>query len=363
LKIAYIGLRGVPANYSGIEKAVEEIGSRLATKHDITVYCMASRYKDQIPTSKGMSLKYITNLSGKNVEMISYAFMSTLKACFSNNQLIHFHAIGPSSFAILARLFGKKVVSTNHGLDWRRSKWGKVAKAYLKFGEYVSAKFTHSTISVSRYIKEYYLARYNSNVIYIPNGKDTTIEPTLAALNKFNIIKNQYILFVGRVTQEKGIQHLCQAFNECRFDKAMKLVIVGGSIDTFKDELDNEFKSNNNIIFTGPIYNRSDLAGLYSNASLFVLPSEIEGQSIVILEALSYGCRVLASDIPENVDLLSHFGSYFHVKDISNLKMRMLDAINNDSHYLKADLEMYLENHDWDKIANQTEQVYLNLMK
>jgi glycosyltransferase involved in cell wall biosynthesis len=364
MRIAYIGLRGVPANYSGIEKAVEEIGGRLSNKHEITVYCMASRYKERPPFYKGMALKYIPNIPGKNFEMISYAFLSTLRACFSKADVIHFHAIGPTSFAILARLFGKKVVSTNHGLDWRRSKWGKLAETYLKFGEYVSAKFTHRTISVSKYIQKYYIQKYLTEVVYIPNGKDKNIEPNLKALEKYKIETDHYILFVGRVTQEKGIQYLCRAFNESTFDRGMKLVIVGGAIDTFKVELETEFQSNSKIIFTGPLYDRNELAGLYSNASLFVLPSEIEGQSIVILEALSYGCSVLASDIPENMDLLDKYGNFFRVGSLYDLKENLIEALNN--HRLKivnkTDLEVFLEKHDWNRIAIETEQVYFGVI-
>jgi glycosyltransferase involved in cell wall biosynthesis len=363
MKIAYIGLRGVPANYSGIEKSVEEVGSRLSGRHDIIVYCMANKYVTRLPYFKGMKLKYIPNIPGKNFEMISYAFISTLKACFSKADLIHFHAIGPTSFAVIARLFGKKVVSTNHGLDWQRSKWGKLARIYLKFGEYMSAYFTHRTISVSKYIQKYYAEKYSKDVVYIPNGKDEKIDQKLSVLERFKLERDHYVLFVGRVTQEKGIKLLCHAFNEIVSERKMKLVIVGDSLDTYKKDIETEFQLNKKIVFTGPIYDRGELAGLYSNASLFVLPSEIEGQSIVILEALSYGCPVLASNIPENVDLLGKYGRFFKVKNLSDLKENLMSALKNAKLKNKVDLEVFLERHDWNKIALRIERVYLGLNK
>ena len=364
MKIAYIGLRGIPASYSGVEKAVEEIGSRLSEKHDITVYCMKRKYIDRPATYKGMKLEYIPSLPGKNVEMISYAFLSTLRACFSRADIIHFHAIGPSSFALLARLFLKKTISTNHGLDWKRAKWGKIAKLYLQFGEYVSAKFTHATISVSGYIKDYYKEKYGAQLYYIPNGKDNAqnVKVNLNALDRFKLHKGKYLLFVGRVTPEKGIQNLCQAF--CKMSKSdLKLAIVGGSIDDYKNRLADEFKHNADIIFTNPIYDRNELAGLYTNANMFVLPSEIEGQSIVILEALSYGCRVLASDIPENKDLLKHFGNYFEVGNITNLQETLMVLSKSIDKPDPLEITAYLQLHNWDKIALDTETLYKKIIK
>lgn len=361
MKIAYIGLRGVPASYSGIEKSVEEIGSRLAKSgNEVVIYCMKNKYTKKLNSYKGLRLKYVFSIPGKNTEMISYAFFSTLRACFSNANILHFHAIGPASFSIIARLFFKKVVVTNHGLDWKRSKWGFFAKLYLKFGEAISAKIPNSTIVVSKYIKDYYYKKYKSNVTYIPNGKDDIKDIKISSklLENFKLKPYQYILYVGRITPEKCINDLCKAFSNIS-DTKFKLVIVGESIDDYQKKLQNEFKDIR-IIFTGSIYDRNLLAGLYNFSNLFVLPSKIEGQSIVILEALSYGCRVLASNIPENKELLQEFGQYFNVGDRFDLQCKLYNLILTSKEDLRQNkkLKEYLEIHNWDKIAKQTELVY-----
>ena len=171
MRIAFIGLRGVPAKYSGIERAVEEIGSRLVSKgHEVTVYCMASRYKKGPSSYKGMNLVYIPTVKKKNLEMIIYAFYSAIHSIFKKYDIVHFHAIGPSTMAIFPRIFGKKTVVTVHGLDWQRSKWSKFAKNYLRVGEWTSINFPNSTIVVSRSLKKYYEAKYKKEVVYIPNG-------------------------------------------------------------------------------------------------------------------------------------------------------------------------------------------------
>jgi len=175
MKIAYIGLRGVPAEYSGIEKAVEEIGVRLVKRrHKITVYCMAERYRKKVISYKGIRLKYIPTVKSKNLEMIFYAFLSAVCSSFENYDITHFHAIGPSTLSFIPKLVGKKIVVTVHGLDWQREKWGKFASVYLRFGEWTSSFIPHQTIVVSKTLKQYYEKKYSKEVNYIPNGVNSS---------------------------------------------------------------------------------------------------------------------------------------------------------------------------------------------
>lgn len=356
MKIAYIGLRGLPANYSGVEKAVDEISSRLKEKHDITVYCMGKKKPNDPTEYNGIKLKYVRCIPGKNTEMISYALFSTLKACFSNVDLIHLHAIGPASMSLFAILFGKKVVVTNHGIDYQRSKWGKLAKTYLKFGEWMSANFAHAVIGVSKHIQQHYSDKYKRKIDYVPNGLDKSTEFSCDALDKFILQSKEYILYVGRVTSEKNVHLLIQAFKNINTTK--KLVIVGGVSDQQYQTMLNELCANNNrIIFTGPVYDRSIVNTLYKNAYLFVLPSEIEGLSIVMLEAMSFGCPILASNIAENKELLLENGYFFNSGSVTDLQ-NVLTTLLNSQETLKTVDVSNLDQFNWDKIAEQTEKIY-----
>ena len=311
MKIAHIGLRGVPAEYSGIERAVEEIGVRLAKKgHEVTVFSMAGCYKEKKSSYKGIRLKYVPTIKSKNFEMICYAFISAVLSAFGNFDIINFHAIGPSTMSFIPKLFGKKMIVTVHGLDWQRGKWGPFAKNYLKFGEWTSIHFPHRTVVVSNTLKQYYENKYHKHVDYIPSGiNNTKFIPLNEVSKRFSIEKNRYLLFVGRLTKEKNIHLLIKAFKKIKTD--MKLVIVGrGSshTDDYIYELKKLKNSDEPIIFTGPIYNQL-LEQIYSNAYLFVLPSALEGLPVALLEALSHGNSVLVSDIPENIEILEDKGS------------------------------------------------------
>ena len=142
MRIAHIGLRGIPAKYSGIERAVDEIATRLAAHgHDVTVYCMAGRYSEKPRSYRGINLRYVPTLPTKNLEMIVYSFLAAISGTLGSYDVLHFHALGPSMMACIPRSLGKKTVVTVHGLDWQREKWGPVARAYLKLGEYASWRF------------------------------------------------------------------------------------------------------------------------------------------------------------------------------------------------------------------------------
>lgn len=370
LKIAYIGLRGIPAEYSGIEKAVEEIGVRLVEKgHEVTVYCMAGRYKNKVNSYRGIKLKYIPTIKSKNFEMICYALFSTVSSTLGDYDISHFHAIGPSTVSFIPKIFRKKLVVTVHGLDWQRGKWGRFAKTYLKLGEWTSVRIPHRTIVVSKTLKQYYENKYSKKVNYIPNGINSSKYVALSAAGKrFSIEKKRYVLFVGRLTREKNIHLLVQAFK--RIKTEMKLLIVGGSshTDDYIRELKKIAFDDRRIVFTGPVYDRL-LAEIYSNAYLFVLPSALEGLPLVLLEALSYENGVLVSDIPENVEVIQDGdalrGFTFKSGRVESLEVILGDLVehpNKVENMRRKGRELVLRQYNWDIVANETVELYKELI-
>jgi len=370
LKIAFIGLRGIPAEYSGIEKAVDEIGVRLVAKgHEVTVFCMAGRYREKVNSYRGIKLKYIPTIKSKNFEMICYAFFSAISNALGNYDISHFHAIGPSTVSFIPKLFGKKLLVTIHGLDWQREKWGHFAKIYLKVGEWTSVRIPHRTIVVSKTLKQYYENKYSKKVNYIPNGINSSKYATLqGAGERFSIEKNSYLLFVGRLTKEKNIHLLIQAFKKLKTDK--KLLIVGGSshTDDYIRELKELTGSDERIIFTGPIYNQL-LEQIYSNAYLFILPSALEGLPVVLLEALSYGNVVLVSDIPENIEVIQDEdtlrGFTFRSGRVESLESILSDLLEYPSKVedmKNKGRKLVLRKYNWDVIADETVELYKRLI-
>ena len=378
MKIAMIGQKGIPAVYGGVERHVEEIASRLVEKgHEVTVYCRPyymdeNKYKDD--TYKGIKIKVLPTVRSKHLDAIVHCFVSSLNLFRNEYDIVHYHAIGPSTVSFISRLFFKKTVVTIHGLDWQRKKWSFFATLFLKLGERTAYYFPNKTISVSRTLKGYYDNKYNGNIEYIPNGVNNSPEPSCEIITKkYGLKTNDYIVFISRLEPEKGCHYLIEAFKKIVTGK--KLVVVGDSIYSkdYVRSLHQMAENCENIIFTGNVVGQ-ELAELFENAYLFVLPSEIEGLPIVILEALSFGKCILASDIPENMEVLfpppktngAQYGYSFQSKNISDLSEKLKTLIDSPEKVaeMAAKSKKYVEqNFNWDIITDQTEQVYYSLVK
>lgn len=369
MKIAMIGQKGIPSRAGGIEIHVDEISKRLACLgYELEVYCRKD-YCDIGPKNSkycGITLKFTPFINTKHLDAISHTFISTIYALLSDCDIFHYHALGPATLSFIPRLFGKKVVCTVHGLDWQRGKWGRLASAYLRFGEFAAAKFSNKLISVSKSLVKYYKGKYGKEAVYIPNGveRPQAFNP-LIIQEKYKLDCNGYILFLARIVPEKGAHYLIEAYKRVETDK--KLVIAGGvsHSSAYGQQLKELSKDAANIIFTGFVRDR-ELAELYSNAYFYVLPSDIEGLPISLLEAMSYGNCCLVSNITENTDVIGTIGYSFENSDVEDLK-RKIDMLLMDRSKVEKVRNLasnYIINkYNWDRIAVETKNVYRGLSK
>lgn len=125
MKIAMLGTKGIPATWGGIEHHVEEISTRMVSLgHDVTVYCRPYYTTTDEKYFKGVRLKKLPTIPTKNLDAITHTFMATMHLLLEDYDIVHYHAIGPSTLSAFPRLVGKRTVVTVHGLDWQREKWG-----------------------------------------------------------------------------------------------------------------------------------------------------------------------------------------------------------------------------------------------
>lgn len=364
MNIAFVGQKGIPSVSGGVEKHVEELAVQLAAAgHDVSVYSRAS-YDDGATSSyRGVSIIRLPSIATKNLDAITSTFLACLDLMRREVDIIHFHSIGPSSLIPLMRLLkpSARIVSTIHSQDYCQDKWGWFARTYLKIGERIASKFAHRTIVISHSLDSYVRRRYDAEPTYIPNGVSESIflEPSLIT-SEFGLKKNSYILAVSRLIPNKGLHHLVAAYNGLETDK--KLVIVGDSAftDEYAQLIMSMAESNPNIIFTG---RRSGaiLSELFTNAALFVHPSELEGLSIAILEAMAHGKAVLASDIPENIEALKGAGFLFKNKDKRDLREKLAILLADPvscAEVGRRGQQRVVSEHAWLAIGASTEQLY-----
>jgi glycosyltransferase involved in cell wall biosynthesis len=327
LRVAFIGGRGMVSKYSGIETYYEEVGKRLVEMgHDVTVYCR-SYFTPALPKYEGMRLVRLPTFRSKHLETFVHTWLSTVHVMFSGCDIVHYHAQGPALFSFFPRLVGKKTVVTVQGQDWQRKKWGRFASFTLQLGELASARLPNCTMVVSQALQQHYQSVYGVSTTYVPNGSVIRKRVAPSQIPEWGLEPDKYILFLGRFSPEKNCHLLIEAYEQ--IDTPAKLVLAGGSsyTSTYVDQLRKH--QSEKVLFLDWVHG-SALDELLTNAALFVLPSDLEGLSLALLDAMGAAVCVLTSDIAENREVIASTGFTFHAGDANDLA-RMLRLLLSDT--------------------------------
>jgi glycosyltransferase involved in cell wall biosynthesis len=358
-----IGLKALPYP-GGIETVIGELGSRLVDRgHTVTAYVRPRFAQEKAGEHRGIRLEQVPSLCGKNVDTFSYAALATLMVASSGADLVHYHATGVSVFSWLPRVLGKPTLVQSHGLDWRRAKWGRLAKLYLRASDYSTARFPSVTTVVSRVLEKHYRSRYGKPVVYIPNGVPQVCHRPPDRIHELGLRGNDYILFAARLVPEKGCHVLVEAFDRIR-PHGLKLVIAGDSHDGDRYASELKRRGDRDILFLGFVRGPL-LEELLGNCRIFVLPSEIEGLSTGLLEAMSHGACVLASDIEENREALGEAGYYFRAGDANNLAEQIAFLAASPERVRQAGMEAQRRARglsNWDDVTDQYEALYMRML-
>ena len=324
--IMMLGLRGFPNVQGGVESHVEHLTPllvQLGCKLEVVV---RSPYQPKTHQDawQGVTFTRLWAPKTKMLEAIVHTFLGVLYAAIKRPDILHIQAIGPALMTPLARLLGLKVVVTHHGPDYDRQKWGGVAKTMLKMGEYAGMRLSSGRIVISNVIKTLVKEKHAMHAELIFNGVNVpNLDVTDAHLQLFGLKKHRYILLVSRLVPEKRHLDLINAFNRANIQDC-KLVLVGCSDhpDAYVQTIQQAAIDNPNIVLTG--FQKGDiLKSLYTHAGLFVLPSSHEGLSISLLEALSFGLPVVASNIQANLEVALDDDSYFELGDVAELAQKL----------------------------------------
>lgn len=360
MRIAVFGHKNIGTRESGVEVAVSELYERIGKTHEVTVYdrwVLPDKRKDEPNSKAPYEIKKAPTFKDGIVNTIFASFFATLFCLFGGYDVVHVHSEEACFF--LPLLKWKNVVVTVHGLDWQNAMWGQFAKWYVKRCEQMIAKHADEIIVLSQGAQEYFRETYDRDTVVIPNGVSIKENNEIDKIQEHGIEPNDYILYTGRISPEKRLDLLVNAYVASW--RKEKLVIAG----RLPDKLDNtlEFaKTQPNIILTGMV--SGDLLDqLYTHANLFVLPSDLEGQSISLLEALAHGLPCLASDIPENVVAAGKYGHFFKAGNLQSLT----EALKQEDVLWVPDPDAQqkyvLENHDWDDVATITVGLYQSVMQ
>lgn len=375
MRISMIGCKGIPAAFSqggGIETHVEELATRLAKAgHKVTVYVRPYANPDGLKSYKGVKLITLPTVRRKNLDAIVATFLASVHVLFEKADIVHYHAVGPSTLAWIPRLFkpGCKVVATFHGQDRFHEKWRWPARLYLKFGEWAVKTFPHATIAVSHSLQLLCKRKKPCHVWYIPNGVEP-IRRTAGTdeLRRFGLEPGRYFYLLSRFIPVKAIEDAIRAFREVRTDMRMAVIGYAGPNRTeqaYESRLRELASSDPRIVFTGK-QTGEVLHQLVGHAYAMVHPSRSEGLSFSVLEAMANGRLVIMSDIEPNLELIDHSGIAYQVGNVSALRDAMVWALADPGMVKERGsraAEVVKHLYSWDSVVSRTEALYFSLLK
>lgn len=368
MRIAMIGHKRYGSREGGVEVVVTELARRMAALgHEVTCYdrsaadVMTGDAVDRRErTVDGVRVVPVKTVDKKGLAALSSSYFATLAAIGDGPDVIHYHAEGPCVPLPLAKRAGIRTVATIHGLDWQRAKWGRLASTYIKMGERAATK-ADGLIVLSKSAQSYFQDAYGRTATFIPNGiEPKQPRPVNQIKDKWGLDAGSYLLYLGRLVPEKRPELLIEAFKGLDTDR--RLVIAGGGSDTseYEASLREAAQGDPRILFTGFV-NGVPLEELYSNCYAYVLPSDVEGMPMSLLEAMAYGCCCVTSDIPECADVLAGNGVTFEKGSADSLRATLqgLLADSGRGRVLGGAAKAHVEkSYNWDSVVERTLELY-----
>ena len=350
----------------GIEKYTLEVGKRLAARgHEVTVFSMG-HYGHVDSWVEGMRIVKVPSSKRAAAEKLSAGASAALKVLLAREKfdIVHFHSIAAGVFGRLPASRGMQSVLQMHGIEWQRSRWSRLGREVLKTLEAVSLKSHHGYTAVSQTQCNFYQQHLGIPMRYIPTGADVKEREPANEILSMGLLPQRYVLFASRLVSEKGAHYLVRAFRKLNTD--FKLVIAGDAKgeEFYKSELKEAAGGDARILFPGYVEGKK-LEELFSHAAVYVQPSEIEGLSIALLEAMGYGNCCLVSDIPENKEAIATAGITFTNRDVDDLREKLEYLLSNPD--IRSKLGVYARervrmHYSWDRIAEDFELFYQSLL-
>jgi len=352
--IAILGTRGVPAKYGGFETCAEEISVRMAQRgHDVAVYCRKGNHDDSLTSYKGVKLIHLPFIKGKNTETISHTLFSIFHSLTIKADILYVMNAANGPLCVIPKLVGKKIIINVDGLEWKRKKWGKIARAYYLFSEWLCTKVANRIVSDAQGIKKYYMDRYNTDSTYIAYGANIEKSTNAKILDEYGLKPDDYFFVASRLEPENNADITVKAMESVITDK--KLVIAGGA--NYKNKyIKNLMKTQDKrILFLGPVYKEGHIKELHCNCFAYIHGNEVGGTNPALLKAMGYGNMVFALDNVFNNEVLSGCGISYkkNPADLSKKMQKIIDHPEERAYYQNLAVKRIRHFYTWDAITEK----------
>jgi len=355
-KVAIIGSVGIPAKYGGFETLVEYLSRYLSDKIDLHVYCSSKSYTEKQKFYGKTRLHYIP-LNANGIQSIPYDIFSIFHSLFSANTILILGVSGCLVLPIIKLFTKKKLIVNIDGLEWKRDKWGKLAKRFLKFSEKLAVKYAHVVVADNAEIQRYVKATYGKDAVLIPYGGDHAKLQKLTSETEslYSFIGSPFALKVCRIEPENNIAMILEAFS--KIDNLALVMIGNWENSTFGREMRARFAKYSHIYLLDPIYDQNILNEIRSSCKVYIHGHSAGGTNPSLVEAMYLGLPIISFDIHYNRNTLENEGLYFkHSKELSTIIKNL-----SEIHLAKISSSIYSvakEKYTWESIANSYHQLF-----
>ncbi len=365
MKIAIMGIRGIPANYGGYETFAEELAPRLVQRgHELTVYCRTNNVKYPERFYKGVRLVKLPTISHKYFDTPVHTLLSVLHSLFCRYDVILVCNAANAVFAIVPRLRGVKVALNVDGIERLRKKWNRLGQSWYRVGEWLATKLPNAIVADARVIQQYYFNRYRASSVMIPYGANVGKVSTTCVLDQFDLKQQGYVLYVSRLEPENNAHVVIQAFRKTR--TPLKLAVVGDApyATSYKSYLQQLARNDPRVIMTGFIFGEG-YKELQSHAYCYVQATEVGGTHPALIEAMGFGNLVIANGTPENVEVVGDAGLVYRKNDVEDLMVKLQWVVDNPNEldkYRQAAVDRVRQHYSWDAVTDTYEKLFQELV-
>jgi len=361
MRIALLGTRGIPARYGGFETFAEEISTRLVARgHAVTIYCR-SKYPES--HYRGVSLRYLPSIRHKYFETITHTALSTVDVLFHRFDAVLYCNAANAIFTLWPRLIGIPTALNVDGIERRRKKWNRVAKAWYQISEWLATWCCSEIIADAETIRKYYLERYGKNSTFIPYGAETGKLPATDYVRALGLEPGQYVLYVSRMEPENNALLVRKAF-EC-VQTSYKLALVGDA--PYARDYIREVRNTTDprILFPGAVYGEA-YHQLQSHCAVYVQATEIGGTHPALIEAMARGALVLYLHTPENAEVAADAAVSFEnsLEDLIRKLQWAVDLPASERAAWGCKAMKRMETHySWRVVTDAYEELFRRLVK
>ena len=361
MRIAILGIRGVPANYGGFETFAEHLSTRLVARgHEVTVYCRAHYVSPRQLEFQGVRLKVLPTIKHKYLDTVVHSFLSALHAAPRRYDAALICNAANAPFASILRVAGTPVALNVDGLEHKRKKWNWIGRKYYRLAERLATILPTETVTDAKVIQDYYLAHHRAESTMIAYGAEVErrIDPSV---RRWRVEPNRYVLYVSRLEPENNAHLVVEAFKRVR--TGHKLLIVGDApyARDYIADLKARARRDKRIVFTGFVFGR-DYRALQQNAYCYVHATEVGGTHPALLEAMGFGNCVLTLAAPENIEAIGDAGiAYADEADLADKLQKVLRDGSLVQAYRNRAQARVLQAYDWDYVVDQYEELFAKM--